>query len=637
MRTPWVAAALAVMLGLCAQTDAQDMWLRVDVAEAPRKLIYATQTIKDAPAGELVLWYPKFVPGNHAASGPIRNVASFTVEDSQRNTLEWERDPTEAYRIIVDVPDAGDVTIRTAYIASQPWHMSRSSDSYGFANFGALNWNTIAWYPEGEDCTEMAVKLALESPVMNEFGCSLPGHTMRLGEAVTLEWEGSLAELIDSPVMWGEYLTRYNIPLPDRWPEHVMWINAARAQDTQLPDWMMERLRLMAHEAALIFGEFPRSEYHILCMADDSLNFGLEHATCTFLSADTDAFSRDFRPSEGGLEGGMRHLTVIPHEYIHAWCGKLRAPEGLIHADYHTPVDGSLLWVYEGLTTYYTQVLAARSGMTSEQEFRQWVLDTVLRYERQEGRRWRSIEDTARDVEHVRGGSEHWGDLRRGADYYSNAAMVWLEFDAMIRADSGGERSLDDFCKAFFEVEAMPIGKQATFTREDVVRTLGVINDRRDWDALIRDRIERPARDLSFKPMLDLLGLKIVKADEPTAIWKKVHPGSKGADRRHSIGVSINDQGEITGVVPNSAADKARLGEGMKIIAVNGWAYSKERLDEAIGATRSGDALELTVEWGDRMMTIALDYDDGPAWPVWGQIAGREDVLGAIAKARVGG
>lgn len=634
-RTRWFSAAASAMLFGQAAAASPDITLRVDLRDAPRRLIHATETIHGVQPGRLAIWYPKYVPGNHAASGPIRNVAGFEARDAQGRTLAWDRDPADAYRIVIETPEGGDVTIETVYIASQPWHMSRSSDTYGFPNFGALNWNTIVWYPQGSDCTELEVEASLESPFMNEFGCSLPGHTMRLGESVTLNWTGSLTELIDSPVIFGEHLTRHNIPLPDRWPEHVMWINAATQEDAELPDWMMERLRRMVHEATLIFGKFPRSEYHILCMADDSLSFGLEHATCTFLSAATDAFSRDSEPSDD--EGGMRHLTVIPHEYIHVWCGKLRAPEGLIHPDYDTPVDGTLLWVYEGLTTYYTQVLAARSGMKSEAEFKQWVLDTVMRYARQEGRRWRSVEDTARDVEHVRGGSDHWGDLRRGADYYSNAALFWLEADALIRAETGGERSLDDFCKAFFDVEALPIGKQATYTRGDVVATLAAAAPGRDWDALIRERIESPDEDLSFSPLLEALGVRVIRSPEPSAIHKKLHKESKGADRRHSIGLALDEHGAVTAVVPGSAADGAGFAQGMKVIGVGGWVYSKHRLDDAIVDPDRTGRIELTVQWADRLEPRTIEYSGGPAWPVWGRIAGREDVLGQIAKPRLGG
>ncbi len=636
MRTRWMAAGLTALAWCVAGAGAQDLTVLVDLSEVHRKLIRSYTTIHEAAPGGMVVWYPKFVPGNHAASGPIRNVAGFTARDEAGRVLEWRRDPMEPCRVTVQTPagHSGAVIIETVYIASQPWHMSRSSDSYGFADFGAINWNTLVWYPEGADCTELTVEAHVESVRFKRYGCSLPGHTERSWDVPGLTWTGPLTQLIDSPVMFGEHLTRTAIPLPDRWPEHVFWLNAASAKNAELPAWMVERMRRMAHEAALIFGKFPRSEYHFLCMADDSLDFGLEHADCTFISADTDAFGGREEPGEGSIEGGMRHLTVIPHEYIHAWCGKLRAPEGLIHADYHTPVDGSLLWVYEGLTTYYTQVLAARAGMITEEEFKQWVLDRVVLFSRQKGRHWRSVLDTAMDVEHVRARSEHWGDLRRGADYYSNAALFWLEADALIRADTKGERSLDDFCRAFFGVEALPVGKQATYTRGDVVRTLGEIDGQRDWEALIRERIETPDADLSFGPMLATLGLRVGAADEPSAIWQKFHKESgAGADRRHSIGVSINDQGEITGVVPGSAADSAGLGPGMRILAVDGWVYSKERLDEAIAERR---ALELSVAWGERVNTATIEYTGGPAWPVWELLKGRNDVLGAIARARVG-
>jgi predicted metalloprotease with PDZ domain len=311
----------------------------------------------------------------------------------------------------------------------------------------------------------------------------------------------------------------------------------------------------------------------------------------------------------------MTGMTVVPHEYIHAWCGKLAAPEGLVRDDYHTPLDSSLLWVYEGLTTYYTPVLAARSGMMSDAEWRDWVTRTVERYQLQPGRLWRSVEDTARAVEQVRTPSPRWADMRRRADYYSEAALFWMEADAIIRTKTNGRRTLDDFTSSFFDVPVEPVGSQHTYDRDDVVRHLRRVEPTTDWDALIRERIERPVRRLEMRGLLDALGVAFVYTSEPSSLQRERAARASGVNLRAELGMSVDDQGEIASVVPGGLADTAGLGYGDRVFAVAGKTFTPERLRTAVRKSRSVGHVDLIISSGDDVRSLRFAYAEGRKFP----------------------
>lgn len=628
--TPWILAALLASPALAqpvfTASDA-DMKVVADLRESHRKIMRSTITLPDVDSGELVLWYPLFIPGNHAPSGPIQNIAEFRVVDDQGRRIEWERDASEPARIVVHVAreSAGDLTIETAYLASQPWHMSRSSDSYGFDTFGAANWNTLLWYPEGADLREFEVDVEVLLP--DEYT-----HAWALGP--TEVQDVPFMQLIDSPIIFGRHLNTYELPVPEEGcPPHFIHLVSAESGDARLPEWMLGPLGELTRQARLVFGDFPREEFHFLTMVDSSLSFGLEHAESTFISARTRAFSDADRPDD--FDAGMGHLSVIPHEYIHAWCGKLAAPAGLVRENYHDPVDSSLLWVYEGLTSYYDDVLSARAGMISSEQYREIVRRAIERYENQPGRAWRPVVDTARDVVSVRRSSPAGNTLRRGADYYGEAALFWMEADAIIRRETNGRRSLDDFCKAFFDVRVQPVGDQATYTRDDVVRTLRRIHAGTDWDELIRSRIERPVENLSMQYLVELLGQTRSFSAEPNELQRRAERSASGVNLRYAAGFAAGGDGVVSRVVEDSGAEHAGLRAGDRIMAVGEVVFSREAMLDAVRATAGQPGnLELLVARDDRLVRLEVPCDGSRRFMELAPKAGEPDLISAISAPR---
>ncbi len=630
MRRPIVFAPLSrcclilflhafMALSACAQSPRAS--LLVDATDIPRRLLKAEMELPVTP-GPLELNYVEWTPGNHNPSGPIQNVVDLTITDDQGRRLSWTRDPEKMTRLLLTVPDgASFLTVNFAYITNQPSVISRSTDSYGFPNFGGMNWNTVLFYPGDADKDEFFIEPELRLPNDWKQASSLTIARERPG--VIFYEPVSLAELVDAPVIFGSALRTYQLEPTLTEVPHFIHAVAPFATFTDLGEERLSKLSDMIDEAIRVFGPFPYSQYHFLIMLSDELpGLGVEHNESTFI-----AFRAD-RLSTAEKDGDP--LGTLPHEYIHAWCGKQRTPEGLLARNYHTTADARLLWVYEGLDSYYDDVLAVRSGLMTDAEYMDTISSRIADYSHRSGRQWRSVEDTAVSVRHLRSRSVHWYDRARGTSYYSEGALFWMEADAIIRLGTNDERSLDDFCRTFFDVKVKLPGSPVTYTREDVVNTLRSVYDGEDWDALIRARLEQPVDDLSFEPLLSKLGYRLEYTSEPTPEQKKSQNSARGVDLRYSLGFSCDRDGVITRILPDSLADAYGLAYDMKIIGVNDYTFSTLRLRDAVRHSPITGHVTLLVAFGDKIETKMIRYDGGPKYPRLVEIQGAPLVLKAI-------
>lgn len=604
--------------------------LTVDATDLPRNLIKTVQTITVRP-GPLELRYCIWTPGNHNPSGPIENVVNLSVADCNGQPLHWDRDPTQVDRLTLTVPEGcGTIDVKADYIASQPSVNSRSSDSYGRSRFGAINFNTLLIYPAHLGTQDVNISPVVMMPKGWKAACALPfkTQTTRSGEALVFLARPALPELIDSPMIMGENLSTVELATAAGVAPHTFHVAANEAKHTEVPKSLVTQMEALVRESVALFGSYPRSVYRFLVMAGDGMGWGLEHSESTFVGVETGEISGAIGDD---LRAGGGKLLVLPHEYFHVWCGKLRAPEGLMTGDFTTPARTELLWVYEGLTSYYDMVLGARAGMINSEEFKQEILDLCVAMEQRSGRLWRSVEDTARSARFLRPRGVSWYEMRRGQDYYSEAALFWLEADARIRTGTGGARSLDDFCRTFFDVPGAPPGAVPTYNRADVVAGLKAVFDGADWDGLIRERLERPVKALDLGPVLEQVGYAVQFAEVPTALQKAAARDEGGVNLRTSLGLSVSKDGTVTTIIPGSPADKAGVRFTSKVLAVNGWVYSPERLRDAVKDSAKTKQTVLLTSFDDRVETFTLDYASGPRVPRLIRVQGHEDLLEKIA------
>ena len=173
---------------------------------------------------------------------------------------------------------------------------------------------------------------------------------------------------------------------------------------------MVDLYSRMVREAGALFGACHYPEFHFLVTCSDDLgHLGLEHLTSSL----NGVRERDLI-DDANRKGWIANL--IPHEYVHSWCGKYRRPVGQCTPDFHTPQKTRLLWVYEGLTEYLGEVLMVRSGLVKPEEYRETLTSTIGGLMLRTGRKWRSLEDTAVASHLLRTGSPNWNELRRDQD-----------------------------------------------------------------------------------------------------------------------------------------------------------------------------------------------------------------------------
>jgi predicted metalloprotease with PDZ domain len=601
---------------------AQSIQLSVDLSDAPRNIYHSQLTIPVKP-GPLTLVYPEWIPGNHRPAGPIANVTGIKME-ANGQTLAWQRDPIDMYAFHVDVPSgASELTVSLDTITNEG--SAGASGPAATTNVLDLNWNQVVLYPQGTSSDDVQVAPSIQLPAGWKFGSALilsngiDGHDLKNPDMRRFKLV-SLTTLIDSPLIAGDHYRRIELTKPGETPMHV--IDMVSESDSSLvmtaPDEAAYR-KLVAETGAL-FGARHYLEYHfLLTLSDEAGHHGVEHHQSSDNSVkERTLLEPDLRLTEAGL---------LPHEFTHSWNGKYRRPAGLATRNYQDPMVGDLLWVYEGLTEYLGEVLTARSGLWTPEQYREALAETAAMLDHRTGRTWRPLEDTARSVQILRLQGPEWQSWRRGLDYYPEGELIWLEVDTTIRQQSHGEKSLNDFCRLFYGGESGP-PKVVPYTFDDVVRALNQVTPY-DWAGLLKTRVN------SIDPHAPLGGIerggwRLVYNDQPNLFIRTGEKLRKSVDASYSMGFVVREDGVLSDVIYGSPAYTAGIGPGMKLVAINGRAWSRDVLLDALRTSKdSQQPIDLLVENAKFFKTYSIAYHDGIRNPHLERIEG-PDVLGEI-------
>ena len=586
--------------------------LEVDAREAPRKILHAKLTIPAAP-GPLTLLYPKWLPGEHGPTGPIADLAGVKITAAGR-PVAWTRDPVEMYAFHCDVPEgAGSIDVALDYL-SPAASGGFSSAASATTQLAVISWNQVLLYPKGPSSDTIQVAASLRLPAGWSYATALDREA---GATADLARFGavSLTTLVDSPVLAGAHFK--SIPIGT---DHRINVAADGEPALAMDEKMLAACKNLVVETGSLFGARHYRHYDfLLTLSDLVAHFGLEHHE-----------SSDDRVAERSLIDESKRKTnlvdLLSHEMVHSWNGKHRRPAGLMPGRFDEPMRGELLWVYEGLTQYLGDVLAARAAFATDEQYREMMAITAAEMEATRGRSWRPLADTAVAAQVLYDARPDWALYRRGVDFYPESNLLWLEADALIRHESGGRKSLDDFCRLFFGGRG---GSPSVipYTADDVFAALNQVQPH-DWK---RFWTERLAATETSRPLAGLAasGWKLSWSDTQGEMFRAREDAGKLTDARFSIGFSVNDEGVIPDIVPDSPAAKAGIGPGMHLVAVNGRRWSHEILREAIRGS-SKQPLELLVENGDYYRSYKLDYSGGERFPKLERDPSKPDLLTKI-------
>lgn len=625
MRSVTIILALIVSfcsLTACAQNRA-DSTLHINATDLPRLLLTSTQTIpldSSKRGTDLPLWYPKWVPGSHAPGGPVHNIAGFAVTDQDGNDIKWSRTPGEVYRFIVHTPEsATELNIEFRYITNQSTSNSHGLDSWGADAIGLISPNTVLVYPEGARDGEWMIETHLTVPEDWQAACALDIDEEADSEASYSYQPVSVRRLVDTPIMLGRYYNMYSLNEDgvDAPPHRLHVFSEMKSQADIHPDVVVAYSKMVT-QADRMFGSYPFPSMDILLATTNALpRNGLEHLRTTM-----NIIPLNRLDELENLSGWDQML--VPHEYVHAWCGKYRRPEGMATSDFHTPKGTELLWVYEGLTQYLGELLELRSGMSDLEQYRWDLLRRYRGARLTQGRDWRPLADTCSASHTLRGGSNNWGSMRRGQDYYYEGALIWMEADAVIRNETDGERSIEDFCQAFFFAEE-PTDEPNPYTREDVIAHLNDVVDY-DWETFIQERVD----NVKGKPLAGTveLGYSIQYTNEPPTGPNngRIDP----LDARDSLGMSLSSDGTVRTVILGSPADEAGLAPRMRIMGIEGHTWSRQRFADLMETSAASGSIELMTVSGDRISTTTINYEGGPRYMTLIRDESKPDVLADI-------
>ncbi|HLX76316.1 MAG TPA: hypothetical protein VKR26_16335 [Terriglobales bacterium] len=619
-----VIAVLIFSLPSLAQSKAPSLTLAVDATEAPRKIFHARLTIPASP-GTLTLYYPKWIPGEHAPDGPVVDLAGLKFT-ANGQTLNWRRDLTDMYTIHVEVP-AGVTTVEASLDYLSPaGERGFSEAASATARMTVVSWNQVLLYPSGWPADQITYTASLRLPEGWKFGTALPvaSHS---GNEINFQ-PASLYTLVDSPVIAGEYLKVVPLSPAGEYPPHEMDIAADSAAALDAPPEVWQDYRNLVTQAYALFGARHYRDYHFLySLSNHVAHFGLEHHE-----------SDDSRVGEDGLVNpGERKLVagLLPHEYVHSWNGKYRRPADLTTPDYEKPMVTTMLWVYEGLTSYLGDVLTARSGMWNPQEFREELAMTGAMLDHSPGRTWRNLQDTNDSAQVLYFSPPQWSSWRRSVDFYPEGVLDWLWADVIIRQQTHNQKSLNDFCKLFYagptpQPNQAPMVKPYTF--DDLVNALNQVAPY-NWRGFWHERLTTHA---AHAPLggIEGSGWRVVYTDTPSEMSKLAEQNRKSINAEYSVGLALRDDGTIVDAVQGMLAANAGIGPGMQVVAVNGRRFTPEVWHDALKATKTASGpLQLLIENTDYFTTYSLNYHGGEMYPHLERETGQPDLLSDIIKA----
>ncbi len=581
--TPWPGGTIA---------------LDIDASDTRRGVYRITQTIPlAAGTTELTLLFPEWLPGNHAPRGPINLLTDIRVM-ADGKPLEWQRNPLDVYQFRVVVPE-GTREVMARYLHTSPVTGSegRVTMTQEMLN---LQWEKMSLYPAGHYTRRIAVKPSVTVPEGWRVFTALDGMQR---EGNRLSWDTIDYEtLVDSPIFAGKHAKQWELD------EEVRLSAIADAPKLlELAPENLAKFEKMVDEADALFGARHFDHYdNLLAMTDRMGGIGLEHHRSGENQYEPESLIK-------WDEMDWDH-NVVAHEYVHSWNGKFRRPEGLWTPDYRTPMQDSLLWVYEGQTQFWGWILAARSGLQSKETILGTIAVAAANYaEGQPGRAWRAVQDTTYDPIIGARRPLPYSSLNRSEDYYVEGALTWLEADQIIRKGTGGKKGLDDFAKAFFGKTDGDWGV-LTYDFDEVVSTLNGVYAF-DWATFLDTRLRQPDQPAPMRG-LEMAGYKLAWKDEPNSYDAGRMKGGKYLNLFYSLGVNLDKDGKVTSTLWDGPAFDAGIVNGTQIVAANGTAYSTDAIKDAVTAAKGGsEPVQLLVKRGERYDTVPIDYHGGLRYP----------------------
>ena len=389
-------------------------------------------------------------------------------------------------------------------------------------------------------------------------------------------------------------------------------------------------LKRLCETQIRFFGEpAPMARYVFLITAIGDGYGGLEHRASTALLC-----SRNDLPQQGtdrASNGYRTFLGLASHEYFHTWNVKRIKPAAFTPYDLEHENYTTLLWAFEGFTSYYDDLLLVRSGLLPANSYLDTLSRNITSLLRTSGRKKQTVSESSFDawIKYYRADEN---TPNAGVSYYGKGSLVALGLDLLIRDQTGGRKSLDDVMRALWKRHGMKGIGVPEDGIEKIAEQVAGLKLKRFFDLAVRS-----TADLPLKKLLGTVGVDMDPIPARSAAGQNGQDSKKEsqASRGSAIGVRIGSDGgnvKLTQVVEGSAAQKAGLAAGDIVIAVDSLRVSPESIDATLRRYRPGETVQVHAFRRDELHVTQLKLE--LARPDTWTLSANEDKAGASARRR---
>ena len=587
--------------------------LSVDITNITDRVLNVHETVP-VKGGEITLLYPEWLPGTHSPSNPVENLAGL-VATANGKRVDWVRDRVNMYAFHVSVP-RGVTTLEISFQCLAPLDPKHGRIS---SNFADVTWNSVLLYPAGYFSRRILFDPAIRLPEGWKFATALELGSQD-GNLIHFK-PTTLNTLVDSPLYAGVNYKRVDLSTSADNPVFLD-LFADKPADLEITPEELQYHKNLVIEAQKLFNSHHYDHYDFLFSLSDTVGGeGLEHHQSSEDGTRANYFT-DWAAGVGGR-------ALLAHEYAHSWNGKFRRPADLWTPNFNVPMQNDLLWVYEGLTDYYGNVLTARSGMRTAEQARDVIAQIAASFDISPGRSWRPLVDTTNQpiISSHGADRETWPSWQRSYDYYPESDLIWLDADTKLRELSNGSKSLDDFARLFFSIDNGSYITR-TYTFDDLVAALNKVQPF-DWTGFLRARVYDLAAQTPENGITQG-GYRLVYNDDQPE-WLKHQDSSRGTSFATSLGFSVDKDNGLENVWWDSLAFKAGITPDMHLEAVNDQKFTVAGLREAIlAAEKSKHPIKLLLKRGDDFVTVTLNYYGGLRYPHLERVEGTPALLDTI-------
>lgn len=557
---------------ISAQTAPPEIAFTVSMPKPHTHLLEVEIKVKrprgSVPAAEFLVM-PVWTPGSYLVREFARHVQDFAATDDSGNVLEWEKINKNTWRVMTKGSRAWRASYRV-YANELSVRTNELNSDHAF-------WNNAALLMYLKGFLNAPSTLQIQAPEPWKVATGLP---VERSQKNTFRAE-NFDILYDSPVEVSSFQT---ISFEVKGVPHRIVIDGEGNYDPEIVRRDVQKI--VASAVEVMGGEIPYRDYTFILHLRSNTGGGLEHLNSTALG---------FRPFGFKPEASYRgFLGLVSHEFFHLWNVKRIRPDALGPFDYTKENYTKLLWVAEGITSYYGNLILLRAGLISAKEFLADAARSFHNLQRTPGRQVMSAEEASFDtwIKYYR---QDENSINSQIDYYDKGEILGLLLDLEIRKRSNGAKSLDDVMRYLYSDF---FKKNRNFTPVDFQKASELMAGSSLQEFFTK--FVRGREELDYDAALAAAGLRLDRGEVSgtTATAAKAYLGADVAQD--------SDRLMVRRVYAGSPAYEQGLNTGDQILALDNRRVTKEFFDARLAEKKPGELANLTIFRFDDLRSLPV-------------------------------